>query len=95
MIACQNPHSLIEASFGVSSLSMIVPLDNCIAISFLFQDSTKIPSWLDISKTLVPDFVVKDPKVWFSLHYSNVSLSKLQNAFLAGIALQTGKLSAG
>lgn len=31
------------------------------------QDNTKIPSWLDCNKGLVPDFVAKDPEkqpVW-------------------------------
>jgi ATP-dependent DNA ligase len=27
------------------------------------QDSTKVPLWLSVHKTLVPDFVVSDPKV--------------------------------
>ena len=27
------------------------------------KDYTKIPSWLLINRTLVPDFVVRDPKV--------------------------------
>lgn len=31
------------------------------------KDQSKVPSWLNVNKTLVPDFVVKDPKkapVW-------------------------------
>jgi DNA ligase-3 len=31
------------------------------------RDFTKVPDWLDISRTVVPDFIVKDPKksaVW-------------------------------
>lgn len=27
------------------------------------QDHTKVPSWLLVNKSLVPDFVVVDPKV--------------------------------
>jgi len=27
------------------------------------KDTSKVPSWLLVNKTLVPDFVVKDPKV--------------------------------
>ncbi len=27
------------------------------------QDTSKVPSWLLVNKTLVPDFVVRDPKV--------------------------------
>lgn len=31
--------------------------------SFLFQDPSKIPSWLKINKIYYPDFIVPDPKV--------------------------------
>lgn len=26
------------------------------------RDFTKVPDWLDIAKSLVPDFIIKDPK---------------------------------
>ncbi len=32
-------------------------------LSALFQDYSKIPKWLLLSKDLTPDFVIKDPKV--------------------------------
>ena len=27
------------------------------------QDASKVPSWLLVNKTLIPDFVIRDPKV--------------------------------
>jgi len=27
------------------------------------QDASKVPSWLMVNKTLIPDFVMRDPKV--------------------------------
>ena len=29
----------------------------------LFQDPSKVPAWLLVNKTVIPDFVVRDPKV--------------------------------
>ena len=27
------------------------------------KDASKVPSWLRVSKSLIPDFVIRDPKV--------------------------------
>ena len=32
-------------------------------VNKISKDASKVPSWLSVSRTLVPDFVVKDPKV--------------------------------
>ncbi len=38
-----------------------------LAVNKISKDASKVPSWLSVSRSLVPDFVVKDPKkspVW-------------------------------
>ena len=39
-------------------------------ISFLMQDPSKVPSWLNVHRSLVPDFVIEDPKVCVYLGHS-------------------------
>ncbi len=42
------------------------------------KNMAKVPSWLSVSKNLVPDFVVKDPKVWKTFVASHKGYNVLQ-----------------
>lgn len=46
------------------------------------KDASKVPSWLKCTKTMIPDFVAKDPKVTFKFNLYNLSLSVVKCYFI-------------
>ena len=44
----------------------IAELQESLEMIKIFKDHSKVPDWLDIAKSLTPDFVCKDPKTYVS-----------------------------
>ena len=58
-ILCQLSYGMMMLCIGKEICSESTAPSKCV----LFQDPSKVPAWLLVNKTVVPDFVVRDPKV--------------------------------
>ena len=57
------------------------------------MNMAKVPSWLNVHKSLVPDFVVKDPKVCIGLLFLLLLVALRKGAFiLASVCIGGQKL---
>ncbi|XP_022085530.1 DNA ligase 3-like [Acanthaster planci] len=68
-------------------------LNRDLAVDKISKDSAKVPSWLHVSRGLVPDFVVKDPKkapVW---EIMGAEFTQSDNHTAGGISIRFPRVS--
>ena len=59
-----NVIPFISNSVGfIYTIANIIIINVNLALMHVFQDFSKVPNWLEVSRSLVPDLIVKDPKV--------------------------------
>jgi DNA ligase-3 len=57
------------------------------------QDKSLVPSWLKVDSTLVPDFVVRDPKVSPVLEITGAEFSESSHHTADGISVRFPRIT--